>query len=70
MGIQDKCNKSINGGLDRCSRRAVVDINGSHYCKQHALKVLPIIRILPRVGHKEGLKQNLVDRIFLDEHPW
>jgi len=59
-----RCIKAIGYGWDRCSRAAVVEINGWDLCKQHAIKELPCIKILPRVENKEGLKRNLIGKIF------
>ena len=58
------CSHGIGYGWNCCSRKAVVEIGHSNYCKQHAIKELPLILILPNVDNKEGLKANLVKAMF------
>ena len=58
------CSHGIGYGWDFCSRKAVVELRCSYYCKQHALMELPSILILPNVENKEELKASLIKAMF------
>ncbi len=64
---RETCQHAIGYGWDFCSRKPVVMVGSSKYCKQHAIKQLPLIRILANVKNKERLKSNLLKVMFKEE---
>ena len=53
-------------GYERCSRKAVMVINGIHYCRQHGIKNLPRIKTVAgrSLLYRDNLRQDLINIIF------
>jgi len=58
------CSAVVNRVYWRCSRRAVVQVGLSPYCRQHALLRMLPVRFLPGVKNVEGLRKALVSEMF------
>jgi hypothetical protein len=60
------CSHQANNPLGICQKSAVVRINGTPYCRFHALKSVPQIEIMQGTENQLGLKVNLIKSMGLN----